>query len=353
MEFQQYEIAFPALAAEINFLHDEAERHANMAVVYAARCGAKLLEVKAGLQHGEWLPWLKVNFHASQQQAAKYAKLAESYPELLDPNYAPGRNLPGIKNALALITADDETKAIVQEKLDAGESVTVREIEELKRLAAEKDIEIERLRSDQAAIAREKEAATQRLISERDREKAKRKQAEAVTKASDREQELARQKAKAEELAERLASELASAKAQIEGGLGVAELLEPKVVIQRDPETERKLAAMTEQFEQMKNLRDRAVKNMAAMHDASLEAQAKLNRMEKSITKVESGGAVLEVFIQQAMDLRAMAQPIAALIQDGSLVLDQAALSAFLELAERLQRLVDMQRNQQALLSAA
>lgn len=47
-------------------------------------------------------------------------ELAENYPELSKSNWTPGSNLPGIKQALALITADDDTKAIVQAKIDAG-----------------------------------------------------------------------------------------------------------------------------------------------------------------------------------------------------------------------------------------
>lgn len=125
------------LAAEINILHEEAERHANMAVVYAARCGAKLLEVKSGLQHGEWLPWLEGNCHVAHRQAARYMKLATELPELLDSNSSRETNLPSMRQALALIAADDETKAIVQEKLDAGQSVSVKEIERLKREAEE------------------------------------------------------------------------------------------------------------------------------------------------------------------------------------------------------------------------
>lgn len=249
-------------------------------------------------------------------------------------------------DAKVLDAAPDMKQAVIDGDKSVRDAVT-------EALLRDKDSEIARLRAERDTIRREKEATAQRLINERDREKTKRQQAEALTKASDRDAEAARIIAQQAAELERLKSLNASQAAQLEGGLGVAELLEPKVVIQRDPETERQLAAMTEKFEEMKRLRDRAVQNMEAMHDASLEAQAKLNRLEKSVTHVESAGAVLEVFIQQTMDLRALAQPIAALIQEGSLVLDQAALSACLELADRLQRLVDMQRNQQALLQVA
>jgi len=353
MSADQFEIAFPALAAEINFLHEEAERHANMAVVYAARCGAKLLEVKASLDHGQWLPWLRANCRVGHQQAGRYMKLAKEYPELLDSNFPPGGNLPGIKQALALITADEDTKALVQAKLDDGESVTVREIEELKRQAAAKDAEIARLRQSQEQLFQEQQDTVSALIKQRDREKKRREDAEALGKASDRERVMARQKAEADARVERLESELAAAKAQAEGGLGVAELLQPKVVIQEDPAAQRRIAELEAALAEANRMRALADKNMEDMHRASLESAAKAHRLEKSLTTIESAGAVMEVFVQQVMDLRAMAQPIAALITDGNLLLDQATLGAFLELSERLQRLVEMQRNQQALIQAA
>lgn len=87
------------------------------------------LEAKAGVAHGEWLPWLEKNCRVSQPQASRYMSVAKNYPELSNPNYSPGNNMPGIKQAIALLTADEETKAIVQEKLEAGETVTVKEIE--------------------------------------------------------------------------------------------------------------------------------------------------------------------------------------------------------------------------------
>lgn len=353
MSAEQFEIAFPALAAEINFLHEEAERHANMAVVYAARCGAKLLEVKASLERGQWLPWLRANCRVGKSQASKYMNLSKGMPELLDVNFQLTGNLPGLEQAISMLTADDETKAIVQAKLDDGKSVTVREIEELKRQAAAKDEEIQRLKQAHEQLFDDQKKAVSELVRQRDREKRLRKEAESLGKVSDREKTMARQKAEAEARAEHLASELASAKAQIDGGMGVAELLKPKVVVQEDPEAQRRIAALEAELAEANRLRALADQNMEEMHRASLDAAAKANRLEKSLTAIESAGAVMEVFIQQVMDLRAMAQPMAALISDGDLRLDQATLGAFLELSERLQRLVDMQRNQQALIQAA
>lgn len=130
------------LAAEINILHEEAERHANMAVVYAARCGAKLIEAKDNVAHGEWQSWVTTNCKVKRSQAQKYMSLAREMPELLQINYQSTGNLPGIDNAIALLSADDETKALVQKKLDAGQSVSVKEIERLKREAEEAKVKL-------------------------------------------------------------------------------------------------------------------------------------------------------------------------------------------------------------------
>ena len=127
------EIPPSQLAAEINLLHEAAERHATQAVVYAARCGEKLCEAKEAIGHGEWLPWLDAHCRVKERQARKYMKLAREMPELLDPNRHSSADLPGINHAIALLTADEEVKTEIQARLDAGESVTVREIEQLKR----------------------------------------------------------------------------------------------------------------------------------------------------------------------------------------------------------------------------
>jgi len=120
-------------AAEINLLHEAAEQHASQAVVYAARCGEKLIQAKASLGHGQWLPWLQGNCRVKDRQAAKYMRLAREMPELLEPNSQLTANLPGLEHAVALLGVEDEVKSTIQTRLDAGESLTVREIEQLKR----------------------------------------------------------------------------------------------------------------------------------------------------------------------------------------------------------------------------
>lgn len=352
MSYEQFEIAFPALAAEINMLHEEAEKHANMAVIYAARCGEKLREVSEGMRQEQFIEWLKSNCHVRKSQAYKYMKLAKEMPELLDKNIHSGGYLLGINQAIALITADDETKAIVQERLDAGESVTVREIEELKRKAAEKDKEIDNLKARQLSLLQEKEGITKQLIQERDREKQKRKQAEAVTKASDREQELAQQKAEAEARAERLASELASAKAQIEGGLGVAELLEPKVVTVEDTESKRELERVRKQLEEKTRLHELAAKHAGQFQEEMHKATSRAAYLENKLKEVEDTSVVLAVFARQVNDWNSQVGFVAAVLQSTGQPLDDATLGTCYEIAAKLKQLIELSNDQGSLRAA-
>jgi hypothetical protein len=68
--FEQSGLA--VVAERINHLHDLAEEHKTSAVVYAAQCGEQLLIAKAGVHHGEWLPWLERHCRVTHRQAQKY-----------------------------------------------------------------------------------------------------------------------------------------------------------------------------------------------------------------------------------------------------------------------------------------
>jgi hypothetical protein len=68
------------LADEINRLHILANDHADKAVDYARRAGQLLLDVKASLPHGDFLPWLKENVEVSERQAQRYMRAALGKP---------------------------------------------------------------------------------------------------------------------------------------------------------------------------------------------------------------------------------------------------------------------------------
>lgn len=72
------QMSLDELAEGISREHGEAHALAETATQKALRVGQMLLEAKARLQHGEWLPWLAENVKLSQPQASRYMKLANN-----------------------------------------------------------------------------------------------------------------------------------------------------------------------------------------------------------------------------------------------------------------------------------
>lgn len=105
----------------INDLHIEATSHAIRAVEAAAECGRALLGVKAKLEHGAWLPWLKTNVDFSDRTARAYMQVAK------DPNRQRVANLP-------LREAIKELSQMSNEKLieETYRAIRQREIETLR-----------------------------------------------------------------------------------------------------------------------------------------------------------------------------------------------------------------------------
>ena len=77
----------PDLARQINQAHRQCERAAQSAVGHAVRCGELLLQAKAAVPHGEWLPWLAANCECSERTAQTYMRIARELPKL-DPSKA-------------------------------------------------------------------------------------------------------------------------------------------------------------------------------------------------------------------------------------------------------------------------
>jgi hypothetical protein len=66
------------LAAEINREAGLADEAWALAVQHALRAGELLIQAKAELRHGEWLPWLRDNFERSERTAQLYMALARN-----------------------------------------------------------------------------------------------------------------------------------------------------------------------------------------------------------------------------------------------------------------------------------
>jgi hypothetical protein len=103
------------LAERINVEHQQAEAALNHGVEHALAAGRMLVEAKAQIPHGEWLPWLAQNFEGSQRTARTYMLVANRWPAL-EANRQRAANL-SIRQAAALTTRPHRDR-ITDEKLD-------------------------------------------------------------------------------------------------------------------------------------------------------------------------------------------------------------------------------------------
>lgn len=65
-----------ALAQEIVSEQKAARDSAQSAIKHAIRCGALLIEAKAKVKHGQWLPWLQESCYLPERTAQAYMNLA-------------------------------------------------------------------------------------------------------------------------------------------------------------------------------------------------------------------------------------------------------------------------------------
>ncbi len=65
----------PILAETVRRAHAGTMDAAKTAAAYAIEAGTALIEAKALLKHGQWLPWLKEHCHLSERTAQLYMKI--------------------------------------------------------------------------------------------------------------------------------------------------------------------------------------------------------------------------------------------------------------------------------------
>lgn len=85
-------LALHTLAEQINEAHREGNTAMGNALEHYHRAGVLLNEVKAGLPHGAWLPWLEENFEGTPRSAQRYMRLAENW-QVLAANTTPMSHL--------------------------------------------------------------------------------------------------------------------------------------------------------------------------------------------------------------------------------------------------------------------
>jgi hypothetical protein len=89
-----------ALSAQIETEHAAVLGAESTALDHAIQCGHLLLEAKASVGHGGWLPWIEANLTLQPRQVQKYCRLAEHEDDVR--NASSGAHL-NINDALALL----------------------------------------------------------------------------------------------------------------------------------------------------------------------------------------------------------------------------------------------------------
>ena len=124
--------ALADLAGRINTEHEACHASMRKGLEHALKAGALLLEAKAGLPHGEWLPWLGENCSdIGERTAQNYMRLARELPKLGSEKAQRVADL-SYRDAVHVVThyvsraatAKPEEQEIFVNALEAGESLS-------------------------------------------------------------------------------------------------------------------------------------------------------------------------------------------------------------------------------------
>lgn len=108
--------------------------------------GKRLIEAKAQLQHGEWLPWLRDKVEFSQQTASNFIRVANEFG-----NYQTLGNLNPAKLYALLDVSSDDRQSFIEEKHEVGgeektiDEMTTRELQAAIKAKKEADEKIKQL----------------------------------------------------------------------------------------------------------------------------------------------------------------------------------------------------------------
>lgn len=117
MLWEPGELSPPELAVIANREHALALDALDSVIVHAATAGEALIQAKASLAHGEWLPWLEEKFEGSEDTAQGYMKIARNTERV---RYLLAENPDlSLRQALKAIGADNgrpERDAAIRER---------------------------------------------------------------------------------------------------------------------------------------------------------------------------------------------------------------------------------------------
>lgn len=134
-------------------------------VLVAAKTGEDLLWLKANCEHGEFKSEFAKEFpELNYPRATQWMKIAKEFPELLDDSKVAPVQLLEYTKIIEIMSAPQEVKTEVFERIENGEDISKREIQRLKKEAADLAIEKQSILENLAGANREIEEK-QKLLS--------------------------------------------------------------------------------------------------------------------------------------------------------------------------------------------
>jgi hypothetical protein len=96
------------LAARIRTEHDGAKAAVKRCVEHAIAAGEFLIEAKAQLKHGQWLPWLQERCGLNERTARRYMRVAKNKDKLGENGHVSDLSLRGAIDALTVHLPPEE-----------------------------------------------------------------------------------------------------------------------------------------------------------------------------------------------------------------------------------------------------
>jgi myosin heavy subunit len=121
--------------------------------------GKDLIAIKEKLPHGQFLPWIATEFEMEERTARRFMSVAERFPEIGHFD----RFKPATLYELAAPSTPDQVVEQVIEKAQNGETVTVKDVKELKAKLKETESKLRQKDSEIANLTQANRFAAQQL----------------------------------------------------------------------------------------------------------------------------------------------------------------------------------------------
>lgn len=254
--------------------------------------GQRLIEAKAMLEHGEWLPWLNEKVEFSQQTANRFMRLAKEWT-----NYSALSNLGATKALQLLALPESEREEFLSEPHQVnGEEKTVidmtsRELEKAIRERDEARKAAEQAKEDTKAAQEARQSMEERLMEANSRmNRVKEEKEQALDRADELERQLAELKAAPVEVAIAAVDQEALDQARAEGEAAKAEEIA-------------RLQKQLEKAKKAKGVSDEKRKNAeASVNILKLQLEDAAKSKAQAAAMADPDVAKFEVYFNQAQE---------------------------------------------------